>query len=475
MPVSVLPDEILDLTFKELIPPFRSEALTEIYVFDTPVDLLRLRLVSRRFCRIATPLAWRRVQLRICDFNNDAVETQGSWSSLTSWSGGSLGDARGNPEELDHATSSCTPHSYPHNGAAAADPNSQFKSSAADNNTSPLPALHFLFFQDRPELAAHVRVLFLSVEYQAEGSGSESGASGSGFDFAYDDGGEFDSGFGTVGVGVGVGVSVSVSEGVGDRRGSSSSSSSAVALPAQSSSSWYLGHALRAATRGMTGLRTILLWDSSTTTGLSSSSTTTDIPSNVALNAGGMLVREVMSFCLRAPLMRVLSLRDVDGAAFPASSVHYDGGRNRVHEGGVRLVGDAPSDINKVGVCEGSGSNLETAVIKGMGGGGGLKMLHLSNAKCPSRIITSPSIGQSLEVLSIELARPDIADFADDSTMTTVTGNPSSMLVPTPAPTSTATLRDMPWSTLKEVSLFNCVDKQDWCHFLTGFQVCSKK
>lgn len=126
-----LPDEILDLALKYLLPPFRSQSLAETYVFTVPVDLLVARLVSRRLHRIATPLAWRRAQIQI------ASPSAMNYSNC------------GTPLLADNTTSFCS--------------NMRVATVASFR-----PLVRCRFFQEHPELAAHVRVLLISVEWQAE-------------------------------------------------------------------------------------------------------------------------------------------------------------------------------------------------------------------------------------------------------------------------------------------------------------------
>jgi hypothetical protein len=114
-----LPDEVLDLALKYLLPPFRSQSLAETYFFTIPVDLLVVRLVSRRLHRIATPLAWRRAQLQIA---NPIATNYGNYGDSTPF--------------------------------------------AAPTRLRSLVRCHF--FQKHPELAAHVRVLLVSLDRQAE-------------------------------------------------------------------------------------------------------------------------------------------------------------------------------------------------------------------------------------------------------------------------------------------------------------------
>lgn len=172
-----LPDEVLNLALKNLLPSFRSQSLAETYSFTVPADLFILRLVSRRLHRIATPLAWRRVQLQI-------------------------------------ASPSAT--NYTDYAAVTAAAQTCFRS-----------IVRCRFFHEHPQLAAHVRILFVSVQWHAESP-----------DLARD--------------------------------------------------------ALRAATKAMSSLRTILVWD-------------TDV----------LAFRDIRQL-LQKPLLRAVCLIDIDCSAIPA-------------------------------------------------------------------------------------------------------------------------------------------------------------
>ncbi|KIJ41233.1 hypothetical protein M422DRAFT_31847 [Sphaerobolus stellatus SS14] len=124
-----LPDELLDISFRGLLPPFRSQSLADTFVFTVPVDLLNLRLVSRRFHRLATPLAWRRAQLAL--------------SSRSSLSYGALIDTTN-----AHENGIRPSHSH------------------RSNTLRSLARCQFL--HEHPHLATHVRVLILSLsEWQS--------------------------------------------------------------------------------------------------------------------------------------------------------------------------------------------------------------------------------------------------------------------------------------------------------------------
>jgi hypothetical protein len=120
-----LPDEVLHLTLRKLLPPFRSQSLAETFVITVPVDLLVARLVSRRLHRIATPLAWRRTQLQIA---NPSAMNYGNYGL----------------EDTDSTA----------NIAA-------IKASARS-------IARCRFFHEHPELAAHVRILILTLVWDAE-------------------------------------------------------------------------------------------------------------------------------------------------------------------------------------------------------------------------------------------------------------------------------------------------------------------
>ncbi|KAF8586506.1 hypothetical protein K439DRAFT_1631568 [Ramaria rubella] len=261
-----LPDEVLEIAFKSLLPPFRSQSLAETYVFTVPVDLLAVRVASRRLHRLATPYAWRRAQLQI--------------ASPTAMSYGNCALTFGHPDPVLVSAAKAS-----------------FRS-----------LVRCRFFCDHPELAAHVRVLLISLEWHADGR-----------EHAQD--------------------------------------------------------ALRAATRAMSGLRTLLVWD-----------------------ADVLAIKDIRQL-LQRPLLRAICLMDVDGSVFPAQC-----------DWGARL-----------------------------------KMLHIANSVSPARLIAGAAA--NLECLSIELAKsgPDT--------------------VP-PVPT----LREMPWTTLREVALVDCVHEEDWYCFLDGFE-----
>ena len=120
MGLSSLPDEVLDLALKCLLPPFRSQSLAITYVFTVPVDLLAVRLVSRRLHRLATPLAWRRAQLRIAS-----------------------------PSAMNYG-------------------NCGIKHAGSASLVAARTLVRSRFFHEHPELAAHVRILLISLEWQAE-------------------------------------------------------------------------------------------------------------------------------------------------------------------------------------------------------------------------------------------------------------------------------------------------------------------
>lgn len=443
MLISTLPDEILDLTFKQLVPPFRSEALTEVYVFDTPVHLLRLRLVSKRFCHIATPLAWRRVQLKISgeEIAETVLKGRPWWSApsaSTSQNGGTMYSIQfdESPEETFNRPSPfSSSYHIISNGRS-------LNSNPIESHCPPSPPLQFLFFQGRPKLAAHVRVLSLiiNVEHQIEGSGSGSG-SGPAF--------EFDSESGLVSASGG--FSFALHEDIESESDSASGShhylhrrnsttSSTMATTAQRSftastpsPTGCLKYVLRAITKGMSNLRTVFVWDAATPT-VTSFATQAEISPSCA-TAGGTLAQEVISLFHRSRLIKVLSLRDVDGAAFSTKPDCHD---------------DYPSQIV-------SGCNPLMLAHPGRQSYQGLKMLHLSNVQHPAQIISSVAAGSALEVLSLEVAGSTSGSVSNRSNNTESTPPP--------------TLRDLPWSTLREVSLLHCADDEDWYHFLSGFQV----
>lgn len=56
-----LPDELLWLILEDLLPPLVPDLAH--YKLEAPRELLRLRLMCRRFCDVTTPLAFRRVKL----------------------------------------------------------------------------------------------------------------------------------------------------------------------------------------------------------------------------------------------------------------------------------------------------------------------------------------------------------------------------------------------------------------------------
>ena len=91
------------------------------------------------------------------------------------------------------------------------------------------------------------------------------------------------------------------------------------------------------------------------------------------------------------------------------------------------------------------------------GAGEGLKMLHIANSVCPARLIRGAR--ESLECVSIELAKRD-EQHGEAGEM-----GQGGKKVEQP------TLRDMPWGTLREVALVDCVDEEDWYCFLDGFKV----
>ncbi|KAF8485602.1 hypothetical protein JB92DRAFT_1539423 [Gautieria morchelliformis] len=125
MGILSLPDEVLELTLRTLLPPFRSQSLAETFVITVAVDLLVARLVSRRLHRIATPLAWRRTQLQIA---HPSTMRYGNYG-------------------LEDTDSTAT---------------------IAATKTSIRSLVRCRFFHEHPELAAHVRILLLTLVWDAE-------------------------------------------------------------------------------------------------------------------------------------------------------------------------------------------------------------------------------------------------------------------------------------------------------------------